>query len=172
MYYAPVSDFHVTIYEHLNFSRAFVVQFQRSRYIMRLNRTSVRKVTTIWISRELPIFNCERLNLLSAWIDFCVTSYDHMNFSRAFVVQCRASRYSMRLNRTSVWKVTTIWISQELPIFNLERLESNFRVKSYDPWNFSRGSAVQFRGSGYIMRLDRTSVWQVMTIWISRELPL
>ena len=108
MYYAPVSDFHVTIYEHLNFSRAFVVQFQRSRYIMRLNRTSVRKVTTIWIS-------------------------------------------------------------QELPIFNLERLESNFRVKSYDPWNFSRGADVQFRGSGYIMRVNRTFVWQVMTIWIFRH---
>ena len=35
------------IYDHLNFSRASVVQFRVSRYIMRLNRTSERKFMTI-----------------------------------------------------------------------------------------------------------------------------
>jgi len=121
---------------------------------MRLNRTSVWKVKTIWISREHSVFNFERLDILYAWIghpcdmlwpfeflksfrcsissiyihyvpesDFCLKSYDHLNFSRAFVVQFRASRYIMRLNRTSVWQVTTIWISREYSMFNFERLD-------------------------------------------------
>ena len=52
----------------------------------------------------------------------------------------------MRLNRTSEWKVMTIWTSREL--------------------------RVQFQMSRYIMGLYRTSEWKVMTIWISRELLL
>jgi len=194
---------------------------------------------TIWISRELPLFKYERLDILCAligrpceklWpfeylesfhcsilsVSICDTpefdirgkSYDHLNFSRAFVVQFRASRYIKRLNRTSVWKVMTIWISRELPLFNFERLdmwytwighssdklwpfeylenfhwsissvsiydspESDIRVKTYDNFNFPRASVVQFRASRYIKHLNRTSVWEVMTIWISRELPL
>ena len=116
---------------------------------------------TIWISRELPLCNFERLGILCAWIglpcdklwpfeflnsfrcltssfsiyyapesDFRLKSYDHLNFSRAFVVQFRASRS-----------------------------ESDFRVMSYDHLNFSRASVFQFRGSRYIIHLNRTSVW-------------
>ena len=55
--------------------------------------------------------------------DICVKSYDHLNFSRAFVVQFRASRYIMSLNRTSEWNVMTIRICWELPLFNFERLD-------------------------------------------------
>ena len=96
---------------------------------MRLNRTSELKVMTIWIAQELPLFNFERLNILSARIGpLCesnsrVKSYDHLNFSRAFVVQFCASRYIMRLNRTSEWIVMTIWISRDLPWFNFEHLD-------------------------------------------------
>jgi len=68
IYYAPESDFRVTSYVHLNFSRASVFQFQASRYIMRLNQTSVTKVMTIWISREPSLFNFERLDIVCAWI--------------------------------------------------------------------------------------------------------
>ena len=206
---------------------------------MRLNRTSVWKVMTIWIFRELPLFNYEHLDIWCAWIghpneklwpfeflesfhcsissvsiyyvpesDHRVKSYDHFNFSRAFYVQFRASRYIMRLNLTSVWKVMTIWISRELPLFIFERLdilcawigppseklspleflesfrcsfssvsisyapESDLRVKSYDHLNFSRASAVHFRASRYIIRLNRNPGWRVTTIWISRELRL
>jgi len=120
---------------------------------MCLNRTLELKVMTIWISRELPLFNFERLDILYAWIgapseklwpfefvesfrysissvsifyvpelDLRVKSYDHLNISRASVVQFRASRYFMCLNRTSELKVMTIWISRELPLFNCERL--------------------------------------------------
>ena len=180
---APESDIRVKSYDHLNFSRASVVQLRTSRYIMRLNRTSVWKVLTIWISVELPLFNYERhdmwctwirhlsekllafwifselplfnfesLDMLWAWIwppcemfwpfeflessccsissvsicdapesDIRVKSYDHLNFFIAFVVQFWASRYVMRLNRTSELKVMNFWIYQELLLFNFER---------------------------------------------------
>ena len=140
-------------YDHLNFSGASVVQFWASRYIMRLNLTSELKVMTSWISWELPLFNFVRLDILCAWIgppseklwpfEFLesfrcsfssvsiyyapksvprVKRYDHSNFSRASVAQFRASRYIMRVNRTSVWKVITIWISRDLPWLNFGRL--------------------------------------------------
>ena len=131
----------------------FRFQFRASRYIMHLNRTSVWKIMTIWISRELRLFHFERLNILSAgigppseklWLfellkrfhcsissvsiyyapesDLRVKSYDHMNMSRAYVVQFQASLYVMRLNQSSELKVMTIWFSQELPLFNFEHL--------------------------------------------------
>jgi len=206
---------------------------------MRLNRTSVWKVVTIWISRELPLFNFEHLDILCAWIgppsaklwsfellqnfhysilgvsiyyapesNLCVKSYEHLNFSRASIVQFRASRYIMRMNWTSKCKVMIFSIAPELSLFNFERLdilcawigppteklwpfefhesfrysissvsiyyapESDLRFKSYDQLNFLRAFVVQFRASRYIMRLNLTSVWNVMTIWISRELSL
>jgi len=194
---------------------------------------------TIWISRELPLFNLERLDILCAWIghaseklwpfefldssrcsissvsicyvpesDMRVKSYDHFNFSRASNVQFLAYRHNMPSNRTSKWKVMTIWISREHQLFNFEPLDmicawiehaseklwpfeflesfrcsissisiryspkSDMRVKSYDHLNFSRTFVVQFRASRYGMRLNRTCEWKVMTILISRELPL
>ena len=66
IYYSPESDFRVKRYDHLNLSRASIVQFRASRYIMRLNLTSELKVMTIWISPELPLFNFERLDILCA----------------------------------------------------------------------------------------------------------
>ena len=67
IYYAPKSDLLVKSYDDLNCSRASVVWFWVSRYIMRPNRISERKVMTIWISQELPLFNVERLDILCAW---------------------------------------------------------------------------------------------------------
>ena len=52
IYYAPESDLRVKSYDNLNFSRASVVQFQASRYIMRLNRTSESKVIIVWVSQS------------------------------------------------------------------------------------------------------------------------
>ena len=148
-YYAPESDIRVKSYDHLNFTRASVVHLRASLYVIRLNRTSEWKVMTIWISRELSLFNFERLDILCARIghpfeklwpieflesfrclilsvsiyykpesDPSVTSYDHLKFSRASVIQFRTSRYIISLNRTFVWKVMIIWIFQELPLFN------------------------------------------------------
>jgi len=154
MYYAPKSDIRYKSYDHLNFSRPSVVRFQASWYVMRLNRSSEWEIMTIWISLELPLFHFEHFDILCAWIrptcenlwpfeiiksfpcsissvsicdalesDIWVKSYDHWNFSRTFCVQFWASRYVMRLNRTSEQNVMTIWISRELPRLNFERLD-------------------------------------------------
>ena len=64
----PESNIRVKSYDHLNFLRASVVQVRTSRYIMCVNWTSLWKVMIIWISRELPLFNFERLNMWCAWI--------------------------------------------------------------------------------------------------------
>jgi len=118
------------------------------------NRSSDWKVMTIWISREVPLFNFERLDILCYWIghlsenllpfeflesfrcsnssvsiyyvpesNIPVKSYDHLNFSRLFLVKFRAFWYIMCPNRFSDWKVMTIWISREVPLFNFKRLD-------------------------------------------------
>ena len=154
MRYIPESEIRVKYYDHSNFSRASIVQFRVSRWVMSSNRTSEWNVMTIRISRELLVFNFERLDELCPRIehpcemlwplkyvesfrcsissvsisdvpesDIRVKIYDHLNFSRASVVLIRVSRYIMRQNRTSEWKVMTISISQELPLFNFEHLD-------------------------------------------------
>ena len=174
---------------------------------MCLNRTSEWNVMAIWISWQLSFFNFERLDISWASIVHPCQKLWTFEFALFFHVLFQASRYIMLLNRTSMWKVMTIWISQELPLFNFKLLdiwcarighpyenlwpfefresfrclissvsiyyksESDLSVKSYDHLNFSRASVVQFRASRHIMCPNRTSVWKVMTIWISRELP-
>jgi len=162
IYYIPELDIHVKSYDHLIFSRASVVQFRASRYVMRLNRTFKWNVMTIWSSREFSSFNFEHLDILCPRIghplyprighpceklwpfeflesfrcsilsvlvyyipepDIRVKRCDNLNFYRASVVQFQASRYIMSPNRTSVWKVMTLWISWELSLFNFERLD-------------------------------------------------
>ena len=151
-----------------------------SRYIRNLNRTSEWKVITILISRELPLFNFERLDILCALIwhpcqklwpfeflesfrcsissvsiyyalesDLRVKCYGYLNFSRASVVQFRASRYIMRLNRTSCDK---LWPFEFLESFccSISKFsiyyapKSNFDLKSYDHLDISRASFVKF----------------------------
>jgi len=68
IYYALESDIRVKSYDHLNFSRASVVRFPESRYIMSRNRKSVWKVIIIRISWELSFNNFECINILYAWI--------------------------------------------------------------------------------------------------------
>ena len=101
---------------------------------------------TIWISREISLFNFERLNIRCAWIRPPCAKLWPFEFLEIF--------------RGSISGVSICYV-----------LESDIRVKSYDNFNFSTASVVQFRASRYMIRLNRTSVWQVMTIWISRDLP-
>jgi len=198
----------VKSYDNLNCSRAFVVQFRASRYIMCLRRTSEWKVMTIWISREPPLFNFGHLDILYAWIRH--TSEKLWSFELLKSFHCSISNVSIYYAPESDirFKSYDHLNSRELPLFNFERLdilrawighpseklwsfellksfdcsisnvsiyyapESDIRFKSYDHLNFSRASVVQFLAFQYIMRLKLTSVWKVMTIWISRELPL
>ena len=140
---APESDLRVKSYDHLNFSRASVVQFRASLYVMRLNRTSEWKVMTIWISQELPLFNFGRLNILCAWVG-----------------PPREKLWPFELLNGFHSSISSISIYYTP--------ESDLWVKSYDHLNFSRASAVQFRASRYIMCLNRTSELTVMTIWIAQ----
>jgi len=178
MTYVPESNIRVKSYYHSNFSRASGVQFRASWYIMSPNRTSVWKLMTIRISRELPLLNFECLDEL------------------------------FLPNQTFMWKAMTIQICRELTLNSFMRLdilypriehpsemlwpfeylesfrcsissvliyfvpESDIRVKTYDHSNFSRASVVQFRVSRWVMSPNRTFVWKVWTIQICRELPL
>ena len=146
-WYTPESDMRVKSYEHLNFSRKSVLQFWVSRYVMRLNRTCEWKVMTSWISRENPLFNFERLDMLCAWIG-----------------QGSEKVWPFEFLENIRWSISSvsIWYAPEY----------DMRVKSYEHWNFSRKSVVKFRVSRYVMRLNRTCEWKVMTIWISWEHPL
>ena len=148
------SDICMKCYDHWNFLSASVVQFRVSRWVMSPYRTFVWKVITIRISRESSLFNLRHLYILcpkighpceKLWpfefleifrcsissisiyyfpkLDIRVISYDHSNLSRASVVQFRASRYIMSLNRTCEWNVMTIWIFRELPLFNFKLLD-------------------------------------------------
>ena len=62
------SDIRVKSYDNLNFLRASIVEFRATRYMMHLNQTFVRKVMTISISRDLPLFNFDCLHMWWAWI--------------------------------------------------------------------------------------------------------
>ena len=117
IYYAPESDIRVKSYGHLNFTRASVVQFHASRYIMRLNLTSVSKVMTIWISQELPLFNFERLYMWCAWIRLPSEKWWPFKFLESF--------------RCSITSVLIYYAP-----------ESDLRAKSYDQLNFSRAFVV------------------------------
>ena len=133
-------------YDNLNFSRASFVQFRASEYIMSPNRTSVWKFRTIWISRKLPSFNFECLDILCPRSAHSCEKLWPFKFLESF--RCLISSVSIAY----------------VP-------EADIRVKSYDHLNLSRDYVVIFRVSRYIMCLNQTFEWKVMTIWIFQELP-
>ena len=110
IYYSPESDIRAKSYDHLNFSRASIVQFRASRYIIGMNQTSKSKVMTFWICLALW---CWILSISIYYVpksDIRVTSYVHKGLSSAFVLQFWASQYIIGLNRTSESKVCwTLW---------------------------------------------------------------
>ena len=114
---------------------------------MRLNRTSESKFMTIWISREFPLFNFERLGILCARIRHAFELFRPYEFQDSF--------------RCSILSGSIYYMP-----------ESDLRVKSDGDLNFSRASVLQFRASRHIIRPNRTTEWEVMTIWIFRELSL
>jgi len=147
IYYVPNSNIRVKSYDHSNFSRASVVQFWMSRWVMSANRSSVWKVMTIRISRELPLFNFERLDQLCPKIGHPYEKLWLFEFLEYF--RCEISSVSIYYEPNS-----------------------DIRVKSYDHSNFSRASVVQFRESSWVIYANRTSAWKAMTIQISWVLPL
>ena len=108
---------------------------------MRLNLTSELKVKTIWISRELPLFNSECLDRL--WGSIGPPSEKLSPF--AFLESFRCS-----ISRVSIYYAP----------------ESDIRVKSLDNLNFSRSTIVQFRESQYIIGLNQTSESKIIVVGI------
>ena len=146
MSYIPESIIRVKSYDHSNLSRAFVVQCRASRCIMSPNRTSEWNVMTIRISRELPLFNFERLDIFFLRIGHPCEKLWPLKFVESI--------------RCSISSVSIYYVP-----------ESNIREKCYDHSNFSRSSVVEFRASRWVMSPNRTSGWKVTTIRISWELP-
>ena len=135
----------------LNFSRASFIQFQAYRYIIGLNRTSKSKVMVVWIFLALPCLIWSITIYFALEFDIGVKFYDYLNFLSASVVQFWSSWYIIGLNRTSEsnvmlvwtclglpflisryillvnrkdeWKVRSIWISREPPLFNFKRID-------------------------------------------------
>ena len=83
-YYASESNIRVKCYEDLSFSRASVFQFWTTRYVMSLNQTSEWKVMIIGISREFPLFNFQRLNILYALIGNLSEKFWPFEFLKSF----------------------------------------------------------------------------------------
>ena len=120
---APESDIRVKSYDHLNFSRASVVQLRTSRYIMCLNRTSVWKVMTIWIIGELPLFNFKRHDMWCAWIGHPSENLLAFKFFQSFrcsissVSICDAPEFDLPV------KISDHLNFSRAPVFNFERLD-------------------------------------------------
>jgi len=134
IYYASESDIRVKSHDYSNFSRASVVQFWTSQYIICLNRTSESKVMAAWNCLALPFLISSIPIYFSLESDIRVKSYDHLNFSRASVLQFKVSQYIIGLNQTSESNVSAIWICLALPCLILSisvyfALESDIRVK-------------------------------------------
>jgi len=108
----------VKSYDHLNFSRASVVQFRVSDIL----RTWIGPLSEkLWPFEFLESFRC---SILSVTIYYAPPSQKLWPFE--FLESFRCSILSVSIcdaNRTSKWKVMTIWLAQELPLFNFERLD-------------------------------------------------
>ena len=102
-----------------------------------------------------------------------VKSYGPLNWTRTSVFNFKRLD-NMCLNWTSELKVMTLWISRALQLFNFERLDISLASTVHPfqklwPFELDQSFRVQFWESWYIMCLNRTSEWNVMTIWNSTE---
>jgi len=135
IYYAPKSDIWVKCFDYINFSRASIIQFQAYWYIVGLNRTFESKDMVVSICLVLSFLILSISIYYAFESNIRMKSYDHLNFSRAFVVQFRPSQYIVDLNRTSESKDMAVWIRLLLWCFILRisiyyAPESDIRVKS------------------------------------------
>ena len=131
IYDARELEIWVKSYRHVNFSRASVVQFWASQYIIGVDHTFESKVMAVWIYRELPC-SISRVSIYYAReSDIQVKSYSHLNFLTASVIQFWASRYIMDVDHTFDSKLMPVCICL---------------VKCYDYLNFSRAFMFNFEG--------------------------
>ena len=145
IHYAPKSNLRVKSYNHLNFLRASVVHFLASGYIVGVTHEPESKFIVVWICQGLPCL------ISSVSIYYSPKSYIWMKFM-------------------------IIWISWVLSLFNFMRLQTSWAsiihpIQKLRPFEFAESLRVQFRVSRYIMRMNQIFEGNVMTIWISWELP-
>ena len=155
------------------FAFHFHVLFWASRYSMSLNRTSKRKLMTIWISRELPLLNFKSLDIIWVWIGHPRQKLWLFEFVRSSHVQFRSSWYIIGQNQIFESKVMVVWIFLLHPslissVSIYYAPESDIRVKDNDHLNFSRAFVVQFWASRYIMGLNHTPESKVTAVWLCR----
>ena len=206
IYYALESDIRVKSNDHLNFSRPFIAQFWTSQYIMVLNHapfkklwplqfakiflvqirptryiivvnwTSESKVMAVWICPALPRLISSVSIYYAPESDIRVKSYDLLNFSRPSVVQFRASRDIMSLNKTPESKVMTVAICWELSCSNLSLSiyywpESDIWVKCYGHFILPSASMCNFEHLD-ILCTELDIRVKSYDHFISRDLPL
>jgi len=90
--YVLKSNIRVKSYNHLNFSRVSVVQFRASHILCTWIGNTCQK---LWQFEFLESFRCSIFSVLISYVpklDIRVKSYDHLNFSRAYVVKFQESR--------------------------------------------------------------------------------
>jgi len=134
IYYVPESDIQVKCYDHFNFSSTTTFKIRASRYIMGLNRIPMSKVMVVWIGLELLCSISSVSIYYVSDSDIRVKIYEHLNFYRTSVFQFRAFWYIMGRNRTPMSKVMVVWTRPELPCSILSVLinyvpKSDIRVK-------------------------------------------
>ena len=96
IYYAPKSEIWVKCYDHLNFSKASVIHFWGSRYVMGFTHTSESKVIAVRICRELPCSistvsinyaheSTSEWNVITIWIsrEPLIFNFEHLDISWA-----------------------------------------------------------------------------------------
>ena len=107
-------------------SRASVVQFRVSRWVMSANRTSLWKVMTIRISRVLPLCNFEHLDILCPKFGHPCEKLWPFEFLEYFL--CAISSLSIHYVLNSDIRVKSYdhSNSRELPFFNFECLDISF----------------------------------------------
>jgi len=170
IYFEPESDIQVICFDHLNFSRASIVHFWTSRYVMGLTHTPESKVMAVWIFRELP-FSISTVSIYYApeWIS-------EWNF---MTISITRELPLFIFERLDIWWALHIHPSQKLwPFEYTESFVFNFlrldilcaRIvdpsESSDHLNFSIASMVHFRASQNIMGLSNIHESNVMAIWI------
>ena len=107
-YYASESNIRLKSNDYLNYSRAFLVHFLASRYIMGLIHKLESKVMAVRICRDVLCSSSSVWIYFTPELDIQVKSNDHLNFSRASTFLFRASRYIMGLRHTPESKVMVV----------------------------------------------------------------
>jgi len=163
-------------YDHMSLLRGSIVIFREARYIIGLNRAYQSKVLAIWICVVLPGLISSISIYYAPESNIRVKSYDHLNFTRASIVQFRASQYIFGLNRTSESKVLAVWIIlvlwcliSSISIYYMP--ESDLRVKCFDHMSFRELPLLYFKSLNILLAWIGHPSQKGLAIWICLVLP-